>query len=80
MHERCAHADGRADRVADPGDSFADVDIAADERHLVHGGVVADRRRVVHARSIRSSASCCSRRSFSASSIARIVSPIVSPG
>ena len=33
-----------------------------------------------HERSMRSSASCCSRRSFSASSIARIVCPIVSPG
>ena len=51
--------------VSDPDD---DVDVAACEQLLVH------------ARSIRSAASCSSRRSRSASSIASIVSPMVSPG
>ncbi len=65
----CAIARRAPNRLAHADDDvLADVDVAADERNLLH------------ARSIRSSASCSRRRSRSASSIARIVWPIVEPG
>ena len=77
MTQKCVcvfgvRADRTANRVSD-ADDVPGVDVAADESRLVERRVTAVECDLVHVRSMRSSASCCSRRSRSASSMARIV-------